>query len=124
MNVPKVKGTHNAMKSAMIAAESIFDTMENGENQETVGVNPKVYEERIRQSWVWDELKSVRNVRPSFNTPLGLFGGIAYTGLFYILGRGKEPWTFSHHGLQIFKNYNHHIEVDSKTSLKALIIAS
>lgn len=98
MNVPKVKGTHNAMKSAMLAAESIFDTIESGEKQETVGINPKVYEERIRNSWVWKELNSVRNVRPSFNTSLGLFGGIAYTGLFYILGRGKEPWTFSHHG--------------------------
>lgn len=101
MNVPKIKGTHNAMKSAMVAAESIFDTIEGGDKQETVGIDPKVYEDRIRQSWVWNEMTSVRNVRPSFNTPLGLFGGIAYTALFYILARGKEPWTFSHHGINI-----------------------
>lgn len=85
----------------MVAAESIFDTIEGGDKQETVGIDPKVYEDRIRQSWVWNEMTSVRNVRPSFNTPLGLFGGIAYTALFYILARGKEPWTFSHHGINI-----------------------
>ena len=88
------------MKSAMIAAESIFDTMENVTNaqQDTIGINPKIYEERIRESSVWKELQGVRNVRPSFSTSLGLYGGLLYTGLFYVLGRGKEPWTFSHHG--------------------------
>ena len=57
-----------------------------------------MYEQRIRDSWVWQELKGVRNVRPSFHTPLGLYGGMMYTGLFYLLGRGKEPWTLSHGG--------------------------
>lgn len=56
------------------------------------------YEERIKESWVWKELYSVRNVRPSFHNPLGLFGGLLYTGLFYILGRGMEPWTLKHGG--------------------------
>ncbi len=36
-----------------------------------------------------------RNVKPAFQK-LGLYGGLAYTGLFYILARGKEPWTFKH----------------------------
>ena len=98
MNVPKIKGTHNAMKSAMLAAESIFDTINSDVKQDTVGVNPVVYEERIRNSSVWKELQSVRNVRPSFSSSLGLYGGLMYTGLFYVLGRGKEPWTFTHHG--------------------------
>ena len=56
MNVPKIKGTHNAMKSAMLAAESIFDTINSDVPQETVGINPVVYEERIRNSCVWKEL--------------------------------------------------------------------
>lgn len=43
------------------------------------------------------ELKAVRNIRPSFNTSLGWIGGMAYTGVFYVIGRGKEPWTL-HHG--------------------------
>jgi electron-transferring-flavoprotein dehydrogenase len=96
MNVPKIKGTHNAMKSAMLAAESIFDTM--NENKDSITIEPKVYEERIRNSCVWKELQSVRNVRPSFSSWMGLYGGLIYTGLFYVIGRGKEPWTFTHHG--------------------------
>lgn len=58
-----------------------------------------MYEQKIRDSWVWKELHAVRNVRPSFNTKLGLYGGVMYTGLFYVLGRGKEPWTLSHGGI-------------------------
>lgn len=104
MNVPKIKGTHNAMKSAMLAAESIFDTMQSDVKQDTIGINPVVYDDRIRNSWVWKILKSVRNVRPSFSTSLGLYGGLMYTGLFYILGRGKEPWTFTHHGKHFLRH--------------------
>jgi len=59
---------------------------------------PSIYESRLKQSYVWDELKAVRNVRPSFDSSLGIYGGIMYTALFYILGRGKEPWTLKHHG--------------------------
>ena len=56
------------------------------------------YEERVRKSWTWNELKMVRNVRPSFDTPLGFWGMMAYTGLFAWILRGKEPWTLRHHG--------------------------
>ncbi|KAG8226169.1 hypothetical protein J437_LFUL007406 [Ladona fulva] len=99
MNVPKIKGTHCAMKSGMLAAESIFEALTNeGAQSATQGVEPKSYEDKIRQSWVWSELKSVRNVRPSFHNSLGLYGGLLYTGIFYMLGRGKEPWTLSHGG--------------------------
>jgi len=47
---------------------------------------------------VWKELTAVRNVRPSFNTGLGIWGSMAYTGIFCWMLRGKEPWTLSHHG--------------------------
>lgn len=40
----------------------------------------------------------MRNVRPSFNTTLGMWGGMVYTGVFCWLLRGKEPWTLRHHG--------------------------
>ena len=62
------------------------------------GLQPTVYEDRIKESWIYSELKAARNVRPSFNTKIGLYGGVMYTGLFYIMGRGKEPWTFKHEG--------------------------
>lgn len=55
------------------------------------------YEERVKSSWVWKELKLVRNFRPAFHSPLGYWGGIAYTGIFIWMLRGKEPWTFRAH---------------------------
>ena len=63
-----------------------------------IGIYLDNYEERVRGSWIWKELKSVRNVRPSFSTRLGIWGGMAYTGVFCWLLRGKEPWTLHHHG--------------------------
>ena len=64
----------------------------------TIGIFLDNFEERIHGSWIWKELKSVRNVRPSFNTTLGMWGGMVYTGTFCWLLRGKEPWTLHHHG--------------------------
>lgn len=94
LNVPKIKGTHNAMKSGILAADAIFESFDAGDFND--GFEPKEYEAKLKNSWIWKELKSVRNVRPSFH--YGLFGGIAYTGLFYIALRGKEPWTLNHGG--------------------------
>lgn len=96
MNVPKIKGTHNAMKSAMLAAESIWESLEQGESTAET-VEPLSYETNLKSSWVWDELREVRNIKPAFHK-FGLYGGLIYTGLFYIIGRGKEPWTFKHAG--------------------------
>ncbi|CAL1289748.1 unnamed protein product [Larinioides sclopetarius] len=99
MNVPKIKGTHNAMKSAMIAAEAVYDLVTSEEKtSSTIAAEPTEYEKKLKESSVWKELKSVRNIRPSFHSPLGIYGTMMYTGLFYYLGRGKEPWTLSHHG--------------------------
>ena len=93
LNVPKIKGTHNAMKSGIVAADAIIQKSENGEL--APGVALTEYEENMKKSWVWQELKSVRNVRPAFHTKLGLYGGLMYGGL-QCLTRGKEPWTLSH----------------------------
>ncbi|KAL5011888.1 hypothetical protein ScPMuIL_010439 [Solemya velum] len=94
MNVPKIKGTHNAMKSGMLAAEAVFETLSDENHQSpTIGLEPSVLEEKIRSSWVWKELKACRNIRPSFNSRMGMWGGLMYTGVFYVLLRGKEPWT-------------------------------
>jgi len=95
MNVPKIKGTHTAQKSGMLAAEAIFDAIADEENQDTEGLMLHNYEEKLENSSVYKELHATRNVKPAFARH-GLFGGMAYTGLFYVLGRGKEPWTFQH----------------------------
>lgn len=58
-------------------------------------LEPTDYENRVKNSWIWKELYSVRNFRPSFHTPLGVFGGIMYAALHFIL-RGKEPFTIPH----------------------------
>ncbi|XP_050543740.1 electron transfer flavoprotein-ubiquinone oxidoreductase, mitochondrial isoform X1 [Daktulosphaira vitifoliae] len=96
LNVPKIKGTHYAMKSGMLAAESTYDTLMNSSGSSTtIGLEPKDYEERVKSSWIWSDLKSVRNIRPSFHSKLGIFGGMAYSG-FSLAIKGKEPWTLSH----------------------------
>ncbi|THC94995.1 hypothetical protein EYZ11_005507 [Aspergillus tanneri] len=94
LNVPKIKGTHTAMKSGMLAAESTFSALQNTD-EGTVFLFD--YEEALRKSSIWKELYEVRNMRPSFNTPLGLYGGIMYSGLEAFFLKGKAPWTFKHH---------------------------
>ncbi|TFK45664.1 hypothetical protein OE88DRAFT_1103824 [Heliocybe sulcata] len=91
VNVPKIKGSHCAMKSGMLAAESAFDALAAG-SESAVDMRP--YEDALKKSWVWDELHEVRNLRPSFNTRLGLFGGLAYSGLDSFILKGRTPWTF------------------------------
>ncbi|KAK6493315.1 electron transfer flavoprotein-ubiquinone oxidoreductase [Huso huso] len=100
MNVPKIKGTHSAMKSGMMAAETIFSKLTNENLQsETEGLCVPEYEENLKNSWVWKELYSVRNIRPSCHGLFGVYGGMVYTGIFYWILRGKEPWTLKHKGL-------------------------
>lgn len=93
MNVPKIKGSHTAMKSGMLAAEAAYEAL-TATQEGTVFLYD--YEEKLRQSWVWSELKSVRNMRPSFHGPLKLYGGIVYSGLEAFVLKGRVPWTLSH----------------------------
>ncbi|KAI0714376.1 FAD/NAD(P)-binding domain-containing protein [Cerioporus squamosus] len=91
LNVAKIKGTHNAMKTGMLAAEAAYDALESSEDRP---VDLTAYEESFKKSWVYDDLYEVRNVRPSFNTGLGLWGGVVYAGIDTLLLRGRTPWTF------------------------------
>jgi len=91
INMPKIKGTHTAMKSGMLAAESVYEALANGD---TGGNEIEAYTENFRRSWVWDELHEARNVRPSFKW--GLFGGTLFTGIDQVLFNGRAPWTLSH----------------------------
>ena len=90
LNVPKIKGTHTAMKSAMVAAEAVVQALghEGGANEVAL------YPQHLKQSWVWSELRQVRNIRPSFHW--GLWGGIAYSALETYVFKGKTPWTLHH----------------------------
>ena len=97
--MPKIKGTHNAMKSGILAAESVVEAIIDAESNTspTKGLEPKTYTDKIKNSWIYKELKAVRNMRPSFHSSLGLYGGLIYSGFSMLLG-GREPWTFSHGG--------------------------
>jgi electron-transferring-flavoprotein dehydrogenase len=88
LNVPKIKGTHTAMKSGITAAESVFAAL--GVDHPPAEVTS--YPEALKRGWLWDELKTVRNIRPSFHR--GLWAGFAYSALETYLFRGKGPWTF------------------------------
>jgi len=96
LNVPKIKGTHNAMKSGMVAAEEAYKqlTGENAESSEPVDMSG--YEAAMEKSWVYDELREVRNIRPSFHNPLGMWGGMAWSGLDSMILKGRVPFTFHH----------------------------
>uniref|UniRef100_A0A7S2WPI7 Electron transfer flavoprotein-ubiquinone oxidoreductase n=1 Tax=Mucochytrium quahogii TaxID=96639 RepID=A0A7S2WPI7_9STRA len=95
LNVPKVKGTHTAMKSGMIAAESIYDALD-GLGEDAAPVEVTEYQSALENSWIWSELKSVRNYAPAFKW--GLYAGVLYGGISGFFLRGHEPWTLSKHG--------------------------
>lgn len=74
LNVAKIKGTHNAIKTGMLAAESIFQKIELG--QEIDGVEIKDYEAMVKKSWVYSELKKSRNFKNGFDK--GLWFGLLH----------------------------------------------
>ena len=87
LNMPKIKGSHTAMKSGMVAAETIIEHTNDRKNL-------SIYEDKFKKSWVYEELYAARNVKPSFNW--GLFLAIIFTGIDQILFRGKLPFTLKH----------------------------
>ena len=91
LNVPKIKGNHTAMKSGMVAAESLFDHLTTGDSAPEV----TSYRPRLEQSWLWSELTRARNIRPSFRA--GLVAGMLYSAFDNVLLRGRAPWTFRNH---------------------------
>ena len=91
LNVPKLKGSHAAMKSGMLCAEAAFDALTRGSAGEEV---LESYESATRKSWVTKELREVRNCRPAFRW--GLLAGTLISG-FELWTRGILPWTLGHH---------------------------
>jgi len=100
LNMPKIKGSHTAMKSGIIAGETIVDHLNNS--------NPlSDYEKKFNNSWLYKELYEARNVKPSFNW--GLVPAIIFTGIDQIIFRGRLPFTLKHkhadhESLQLAKN--------------------
>ncbi len=97
LNVPKIKGTHTAMKSAMLAAEAVIEMLPVEFDEENPGpaLEATAYPEKFKQSWLYTELNKVRNIRPGFRK--GLWLGLANAALESYLFRGAAPWTMGHH---------------------------
>jgi electron-transferring-flavoprotein dehydrogenase len=116
MNVPRIKGIHNAMKSGMIAAECVFDLLTAAASASASAAPPSAsaasasasaaspssaaskeardYRSRLDATWLMKELRAVRNIRPGFH--LGLLPGLAYAAIDTYVLRGRAPWTLGH----------------------------
>jgi electron-transferring-flavoprotein dehydrogenase len=100
LNAVKIKGSHTALKSGMVAGEAIYDALQaNGatpvfetyEIPEGPAEEVSAYATAMEGSWVYDELKEVRNCHASFHW--GTLPGMIYTALATFFTKGKEPWT-------------------------------
>jgi electron-transferring-flavoprotein dehydrogenase len=94
MNVPRIKGTHNAMKTGMLAAEAAFAALGEGRSADTL----EAYESAYRRSYVHADLHRVRNVKPLWSR-FGTFPGIALGGF--------DMWTNQLFGLSLFGTLGH-----------------
>ncbi len=77
------------MKSGMLAAEAAFEAL----GAEVPSLD--AYPDKLKASWLWDELHRVRNIRPSFRW--GLLPALAYSAFDTYVLRGNAPWTMDHH---------------------------
>jgi electron-transferring-flavoprotein dehydrogenase len=89
LNVPKIKGNHMAMKSGMVAAESLAAFLKNPTSAECTA-----YPDALKKSWVWKELYKVRNIRPGFHC--GLWFGMIHAA-FQTIGGWMIPYTLKNH---------------------------
>jgi len=90
LNNAKIKGSHTAMKTGMLAGEAAAEALiaadESGGPLELLE-----YEKKVKESWVWKELTEVRNFKPGWKA--GMWPGLIHGGATLVVTRGKEPWT-------------------------------
>ena len=91
LNFPKIKGTHTAMKSGMIAAETIYESLENN----NIGSDLVVYEDNLQKSWLQKELYKARNFGPLLHKFGNLVGPIL-AAIDQFIFRGNLPFTLNH----------------------------
>ncbi|MYN41294.1 NAD(P)-binding protein [Duganella sp. FT109W] len=90
LNMSRIKGSHAAIKSGMLAADAVFEALGAGRQADELAAYPVAFE----QSWLHEELHVARNVKPWLNK--GLYLGSLMTGIDQIVFRGKAPWTLHH----------------------------
>jgi len=110
LNAMKIKGSHTAMKSGMVAAEAVFDKLKGSKTiydhvwvdesldpalpPSTPTMEVESFQSAMEESWVFEELKAVRNFHNAFKK--GPLFGFAHCGIIGHVTGGKEPWTLAH----------------------------
>ena len=90
LNASRIKGSHAAMKSGMLAAEAAFHAIAAGRAQDELNA----YSTGFEKSWLHEELHIARNFKPAMGK--GLYLGTLLVGIDQVLFRGKAPWTLHH----------------------------
>lgn len=93
LNVPKIKGSHTAMQSGILAAEACYTLLSTA--LPTAGPQEIIaYPQKLQCSWVAKELRAVRNIRPGFH--YGLWFGLVNAAFETYISVGKSPWTLGY----------------------------
>ncbi len=90
LNASRIKGTHGAIKSGMLAAEAAFEALGAGRAHDELASYPQAFE----KSWLRDELWKARNFKPFMAK--GLYSGSLLVGIDQVLFGGHAPWTLTH----------------------------
>ncbi len=90
LNASRIKGSHCAIKTGMLAAEAAFEALAAGRAHDRLEAYPQAF----RASWLHDELHRARNFKPWMAK--GLYLGSLMFGIDQVLLRGKAPWTLHH----------------------------
>jgi len=90
LNASRIKGSHAAIKSGMLAAEAAVAALKAGRASDELAAYPEAF----RASWLHEELHKARNFKPWMSK--GLYLGTMMVGLDQVLFRGKAPWTLRH----------------------------
>jgi electron-transferring-flavoprotein dehydrogenase len=90
LNASRIKGSHAAIKSGMLAAEAAIEALKAGRSHDDLAAYPAAF----RSSWLYEELYKARNFKPWMSK--GLHLGSLMVGVDQVLFRGRAPWTLQH----------------------------
>jgi electron-transferring-flavoprotein dehydrogenase len=90
LNASRIKGSHAAIKTGMLAAEAVFEALNGGRQFDEL----TTYSAAFEKSWLHEELHKARNFKPSMSK--GLYTGTLLVGIDQVLFGGKAPWTLHH----------------------------
>jgi len=90
LNTSRIKGSHGAIKTGMLAAEAAFAALGENRQHDELASYPAAFE----KSWLHEELHVARNFKPWMSK--GLYLGTIMTGIDQIVFKGKAPWTLHH----------------------------